>query len=421
VITAADLTLVTIISQHSEHTSFLGLQRAGAVCAPHVALGDLTRLDDRLAAHIDGLRVAGEAGRKACDAHVTDDEPGALFPATILALEARGVRRIDALLSLAEATPALQSGLIAAFGWISASFLQGTVKELLNATSPFRRRVGIACCVMHGVDPGQALDVAISDSDPVLKARAVRAAGELGRSDLHPICERTLHDQDAGCRFASARSAVLFGNRGVALEALTRISMEPGANRAQAFRLMLQAMSLGASHGVLQQLGGDPQQLRWLIQGSGIAGDSKYVPWLIGHMANEKMARLAGEAFSLIAGVDLGQSGLEGKQPEGFESGPNDDPDDPNVDMDPDDGLPWPDPKKIKAWWAANGSRFQAGTRYFMGAPVTREHCIEVLKNGYQRQRILSAHYLCLLEPGTPLFNTSAPAWRQQRLLAKMT
>jgi hypothetical protein len=82
--------------------------------------------------------------------------------------------------------------------------------------------------------------------------------------------------------------------------------------------------------------------------------------------------------------------------------------------------LPWPDIAKVERWWAANASRFQKGTRYFMGAPVTREHCIEVLKNGYQRQRILAAHYLCLLEPGTPLFNTSAPAWRQQRWLAKM-
>jgi len=75
---------------------------------------------------------------------------------------------------------------------------------------------------------------------------------------------------------------------------------------------------------------------------------------------------------------------------------------------------------RIKAWWAKNSARFQSGRRYFMGAPVTREHCIDVLKNGYQRQRILAAHYLCLLEPGTPLFNTSAPAWRQQRQLAAM-
>ena len=145
------------------------------------------------------------------------------------------------------------------------------------------------------------------------------------------------------------------------------------------------------------------------------------MPWLIGHMANEKTARLAGAAFSLITGVDFGKSGLEGERPETFESGPNDDPDDPNVDMDPDDELPWPDRQKIENWWASNETRFQKGTRYFMGAPVTRKHCIDVLKNGYQRQRILAAHYLCLLEPGTPLFNTSAPAWRQQRLLATMT
>jgi uncharacterized protein (TIGR02270 family) len=151
-----------------------------------------------------------------------------------------------------------------------------------------------------------------------------------------------------------------------------------------------------------------------------VAGDAMYIPWLINQMREDPTARLAGEAFSLITGADLSKLSLDRPQPEGFESGPNDDPDDSNVAMDPDEGLPWPDPDKIEKWWTANASRFHKGTRYFMGAPVTREHCIDVLKNGYQRQRILAAHYLCLLEPGTPLFNTSAPAWRQQRLLARM-
>ena len=138
-------------------------------------------------------------------------------------------------------------------------------------------------------------------------------------------------------------------------------------------------------------------------------------------MANEKTARLAGEAFSLITGVDLCMLELEGKRPRTSNPDPTTIPTIPNVDMDPDEGLPWPDAEKFRKWWASQRRRFQKGTRYFMGAPVTREHCIDVLKNGYQRQRILAAHYLCLLDPGTPLFNTSAPAWRQQRLLAKMT
>jgi hypothetical protein len=55
-----------------------------------------------------------------------------------------------------------------------------------------------------------------------------------------------------------------------------------------------------------------------------------------------------------------------------------------------------------------------------MGAPVSRDHCIHILKEGYQRQRIAAALYLCLLEPGTQLFPISAPAWRQQRWLEKM-
>jgi uncharacterized protein (TIGR02270 family) len=202
---------------------------------------------------------------------------------------------------------------------------------------------------------------------------------------------------------------------------LTHTGLTPeGPHRARAFRFALQAMTPGAAHATLQQLGGKPDELRWLIQGSGINGDPTYMPWLIRLMSDEKTARLAGEAFTLITGADLDTLQLWRERPEGLESGPTDNPEDEDVGMDPDEGLMWPDLEKAQKWWEKNSSRFQPGARYFMGAPVTREHCIDVLKNGYQRQRILAAHYLCLLEPGTPLFNTSAPAWRQQKLLFQM-
>jgi uncharacterized protein (TIGR02270 family) len=137
-------------------------------------------------------------------------------------------------------------------------------------------------------------------------------------------------------------------------------------------------------------------------------------------MEDDTLTRTAGEAFATITGASLEWDELERTPPENFEGGPNDNPDDSDVAMDPDDGLLWPDVERVQRWWSHNAFRFQPGVRYFLGAPVTRDHCIEVLKNGYQRQRILAAHYVCLLEPGTPLFNTSAPAWRQQKLLAQM-
>jgi uncharacterized protein (TIGR02270 family) len=145
------------------------------------------------------------------------------------------------------------------------------------------------------------------------------------------------------------------------------------------------------------------------------------VPWLIKQMEDPKLARLAGESFSFITALDLAYGDFEAPAPEGFEAGPTDNPEDENVEIDPDDGLPWPDPAKIQKWWDANKHRFQPGVRYFMGEPVNIENCKRVLRDGYQRQRRAAALYLSLLQPGTPLFNTSAPAWRQKRLLAKMS
>lgn len=127
-------------------------------------------------------------------------------------------------------------------------------------------------------------------------------------------------------------------------------------------------------------------------------------------MQEPHAARRAVEAFALITGADLIDLNLEGAAPADFESGPNDDPSQAEVAMDADDHLPWPDVARMERWYQQNSSRFVPGKRYFVGAPVTREHCATVLMTGYARQRTLSAHHLCLLQPGWTLFEWRAPA-----------
>jgi uncharacterized protein (TIGR02270 family) len=410
-----------IIRQHCEECASSWSMRQRAASRPDMSLTDIADVDERLDANLDGLRIAGSAGWSMCRLALGEGTAGALFAASVLALDSAVASRFANAAAVAQANPSMWSGLETAFGWVGPKQLQGVVASILSAPEPSMRAAAISACAMHRVDPGLLSARRIDDSEPTVRARALRTAGEIGCDAALSVCSAALADPDLNCRFWGTWSSVLLGAKGATLDALVETGMTDGRHRARAFRLALQAMNLRAAHQVLQELASDPAQTRRLIQGSGIAGDSKYVPWLIKHLADAKTARLAGEAFSLITGVDLSQNGLEGKPPEEFESGPNDDPDDPNVDMDPDDGLQWPDAEKIEKWWLVNGSRFQKGIRYFMGAPVTRQHCLDVLKNGYQRQRILAAHYLCLLEPGTPFFNTSAPAWRQQRLLAKMT
>lgn len=414
------MVLDTVVAEHAVEASFLWDQRRIAVHAPHVSLRALSGLDARLEAHLDGLRVAREAGASVRDGEAPDG-PGGLFSAVVAALEARNAALMASLLSTASAAPTLTPGLWSGFGWVSPSMLQGTVRDLLASPAAFSRHAGIACCALHRIAPRASLLTAVHDPDSALRARGIRAAGETGFVELAPICGRAAQSDEADLRFWGAWSSVVLGSMGEALRVLADAATTDGPHRLRAFHLVLQRMEMTAGHEFLQRLTRTADHPRSLILGSGIIGNPDYVPWLIAQAAHDQLARAAGEAFSLITGVDLSGAPLGRAQaPDSFESGPNDDPADPNVAMDPDEGLPWPDPQGISDWWAHNAGRFQRGIRYFMGAPVTREHCIEVLKTGSQRQRILAAQYLCLLEPGTPLFNTSAPAWRQQRLLAQM-
>ena len=152
---------------------------------------------------------------------------------------------------------------------------------------------------------------------------------------------------------------------------------------------------------------------------AGAVGDPVFVPWLISLMGQLPLARLAGESFTMITGVDLAYRDLERKPPEDFNAGPTEDPKDENVEMDPDDSLPWPEPSLVQKWWDKNRGQFQNGTRYLLGKPMTPDWLNTVLRDGRQRQRAAAAMELAMRQPGQPLFNVAAPGFRQQQLLGK--
>jgi uncharacterized protein (TIGR02270 family) len=145
------------------------------------------------------------------------------------------------------------------------------------------------------------------------------------------------------------------------------------------------------------------------------------VPWLIGLMANDHLARLAGESFSLITGAELAALDLERKPPQEFIGGPSDDPEEADVALDEDESLPWPEQSLVQRWWRSRADTMPVGPRLFLGQAPSIECARRALREGFQRQRITAASWCCLLAPGTKLFPTAAPAWRQQRQLAAPT
>jgi uncharacterized protein (TIGR02270 family) len=408
-----------IIEQHAEEAAFLWILRSNAVHAPHYKLKDLTKLDGRVEAHLDGLRIAGAEGWRLCAEGLTFGEAGEVFAAAVLALESRDTAKIDQVLAVAEQFPDSVAGLVSALGWVEPHQLSGTVKELLSSPSSLCRRVGIAACAVHRVNPGQFLDNLLrAENVPIqLQARALRAVGELKRRDLIYDLRNWLRAKDDITRFWAAWAAVLLGDRGEALETLKAFVVTGSPFATRALPVVLRAIGAEASASWLKGLAQYPELQRDVVIGTGVIGDPRYVPWLIKRMEVPELARVAGESFSLITGVDIAYEDLDGDGPDGFEAGPSEEPEDENVALDPDENLPWPDPRKIHGWWETHKNRFQIGTRYLAGAPITESQCRNVLREGYQRQRAAAALELALMKPDAPLFEVRAPGWRQQRLL----
>ncbi len=393
--------------------------RGVLVRAPHVKLLQLGRTDERLAAHLDGLSVSSDCGEGLSQTALDDPGVGPLFVSAVLAIERRDIQQIERLLSLLNTVPDAPRALSSAFGWVAPELLRGITAPLLANESPGARWLGIAACAQHRVDPGAPLAAAIEHADTRLRSRALQAAGELGRIDLLAACQAYLQDEPSVSLLA-ARSAALLGDRGAALSTLRALALQSSPHQLEALALSLFMADAEAARGLVKELAANGAPLRTLIKAAAWAGDAQVMPWLFKHMEDDANARLAGEAFSFITGIDLAWLDLDRKPPDTVAAGPNDDPNDDHVAPDEDESLPWPDLPKLTAWWSTNAERFPAGQRLFAGAAPTTDHCFQVLKEHTQRRRMAAALYMSLIRPGTLLFNCAAPARRQERLLAQM-
>ncbi|MBE7446389.1 MAG: TIGR02270 family protein [Planctomycetia bacterium] len=411
------MTIISIIiEQHAEDKAFNWLLRDSAVHAPHYSLKDIAKLDNRVEAHIDGLRIAGEEGWKIGKEVLAMEEAGEVFTAAVLAFESGDEARIHDVIAAGSVSPELSRGIISALGWLSYQKSACFIKKLLSEQSPVLRRIGIAASAVHRQYPGQALFDALSDSDTLLKARALKAVGELGRNDLISLVRKSLHSEDEKCRFYAAWSAALLGDE-ASIPVLCDMVKGDSAFAEKACSIALRRMNLSETHQFQSELANRNETKRIAIIGAGVIGDPVSVPWIIQMMGIPELACVAGESFTIITGVDIAYEDLEGEWPEGFEAGPTENTADEDVEMDNDEDLPWPKPELIQNWWKKNSNKFKNGTRYLLGQPITPENLLQVLKNGRQRQRAAAGLKLAIIKPGQPVFEVRAPGFKQKKML----
>jgi uncharacterized protein (TIGR02270 family) len=410
--------ILSLIEQHAESAAFLWFRRDGAARAAHHSLLTLADIDARIEAHLDGLRVAGATGAEVARAALAEDDAGVLFVAAVLALGGGDLRGLARLLDLAAAEPARCRELIAALGWVPWETVAPLLPGFFHADCPpFLHLVGIAACAAHGRDPGPVLGHSLYAVDLALRARALRAVGELYRLPLARDVKIEIAAEDEDCRFWATWTSALLGDA-QAVEALWPFASGDGPMAARALDLAMRRLDPKIAMGWLEVLQSRPASVRIACHGATALAEVAAVQWLLAAAREPALARLAAEGISAVTGLTI-RGPLAGKAPEGFSAGPTSDSADSDVALDPDEHLPWPEPSALEARCRDAIASMARGVRHTEGKPTTPERLQLVLRQGTQPRRASAALELLLRTKAGPLFPVRAPAARQRSALAR--
>ena len=127
-------------------------------------------------------------------------------------------------------------------------------------------------------------------------------------------------------------------------------------------------------------------------------------------MAGDDLKQAAGEAFTLLTGVELEAYQLDAKVPEDCEDcglmASEDDGEEPVPTAEAlrekpfktlwEEDLPYPDADACYLWWENHQNHFDVNQRYLAGLMINEENLLQILSTGNQRQRQLAAVYLSL-------------------------
>lgn len=392
--------------------AFLWLLRSIAADQPHYTPADMAELEQRIDAQLDLLMSSPELGWAACETALALQQPGEAFTAAVIALRSHDVGKIQIAIQSSLANPAMLKGVISAMGWLPGEIARPWVERLLKGKDMNHKYLGVAACSVRRDNPGELLSDILKRDDcrqhPSLHARALRLVGELRRQDLMPVLQMNLSAKDATLAFWANWSAILLGQH-TQVNNLRSYVLRPGPLQTRAIQLVFRVLPVEQGREWISAMAKDTANLRAVITATGILGDPHAVNWLISRMTDLQFARLAGDAFMAITGIEFDKHGLTMAPPADLAPIPNDNPEDPHVGLDEDENLPWPDAEKIAALWRNHGQHFLVGRRYFLGKTITPDWLKNRLQESPQRQRHAAALALALLGE-SPLLNTRARA-----------
>ena len=397
----------SVVQEHATMASVLWTLRQRALKAPHYKLKHLARLDERLSAHLAGLREAGPAGLRVAHDAMQDADPGAVFTLAYLAFHAGDRPLMTKVLQVSLADPAFGDPFVSALAWLPASRVLPMVARLGTSERPEFARVALSVYAARRLDAASLIAAVLDARESASRSRALRAIGETGCRRFADRVSLAVRDADPLCRLRAIEASALLQCTAAGEEALDLAGTCDERVAYAAQEIGIRCSSLERARDAIRSLV-EAGRVRRAASAIGALGDPSGVRWLLDCMHEPQHARIAAESFCIITGADLGYLGLK-----------QDALDLKEEEIHGDDAdLPWPHPSRVADWWRQHEPRFPAGQRFLAGRAMSSEGLIAVLRTGYQRDRRRAAFELMRRESESMLFPVDERADRQLQRLA---
>ena len=400
-----------IYERYVDEASFLWLMRSIAVNQPHYNVADVQALEVRVQAQLDGLMTSIDIAWSLCEKALELNGPGEVFAAAIVAFKSHDAAKIQKVVDAGLVSDATFKGLTSAIAWLPSKVSYPWIQKFLISKDLNHKYLAIALCSIRRENPGEYLGKFLEREDCLqhekLYTRCLRIIGELKRHDLTPVLNKAIESKDKNTAFWASWSAILLGNKTL-VQKMEPYIFTASPHQDKALNIAFRVLSINDARSWITRLSGDAQHIRSVIKATGILGDPHAVDWLILKMREHKYARLAGESFTFITGIDLEKNQLNQDAPEHYEPIPNENAGDEIVAMDDDEKLPWPNATAVASIWKQTGGQLTKGQRYLLGKEINASNLITHIQNAYQRQRHAAAMERALLNVTQVLQNTRA-------------
>ena len=286
-----------VVREHVETAAFQWAQHDDLARADPVDQRAVDWVGARLAAHLDGIRIAGDAAWPfIVEAIETYGEKGELFVAAFLALDLADEKLLLQVVSFAETARDGSAGLCGAFEWYPAQVTRSFVRDWITANNPVKVEAALAALTAHRVDPGPRLPGLIGHTDPGVRARACRLAAACGRGDVAGLLVERLEDAAPEVRLAAAHALATLG-RGEGGEVMKAAVLAQDAGWPGHLRALVARLDRDEITVWLKGLTRTPDTRAIPIRAAGMIGDPAYAVWLVGQMDDPELAVDAGTAF----------------------------------------------------------------------------------------------------------------------------